>query len=334
MSVHTHTVSCCFSLHCWRHMGVRMHVCTGVLATREITNRCDTVSGSGFEFGLWMCLSYLSFLCLFRWFGVIFPIHHIVGSLTHGALTPPPQSRPSIRGRPQCSVSCPPTPTPLGALAFPQLAPLSTTATWPNQVSQENKEQINREKNEWDYEKKNKKRGKHTVLLLLNSSLFYSRLLYSKLCMKGGTLSVLTAANVCMPAWLNTHIPTDMRALKGRGHWAYCGHVPRLPLKCHITVLIQPVRRSDMIFSFFNSPFLFLSEPRFPFFSLIVFVYSASHSFFSPVTLCLFLLFLSIPASKSLWTHYLFSFFPPSSHIAGTLSQNKNPSEVGWHSNR
>lgn len=111
---HTHTVSCCFSLHCWRHMGVRMHVCTGVLATREITNRCDTVSGSGFEVGLWMCLSYLSFLCLFRWFGVIFHIHHIVGSLIHGALTPLPQSRPSIRGRPQCSVMPPHTHPPGG----------------------------------------------------------------------------------------------------------------------------------------------------------------------------------------------------------------------------
>lgn len=185
---------------------------------------------------------------------------------------------PSEEGR--SALSCPPTPTPPGALAFPQLAPLSTTATWPNQVSQENKEQINRDKIEWDYEKKNKKRGKHAVPLLLNSSLFYSRLLYSKLCMKGGTLSVLTAANICMPAWLNTHIPTDMRALKGQGHWAYCGHVPRLPQKCHITVLIQPVRCSDMIFSFFNSPYRFLSEPRFPFLSLIVFVFSASHSFF------------------------------------------------------
>lgn len=164
---------------------------------------------------------------------------------------------PSEEGR--SALSCPPTPTPPGALAFPQLAPLSTTATWPNQVSQENKEQINRDKIEWDYEKKNKKRGKHAVPLRLNSSLFYSRLLYSKLCMKGGTLSVLTAANICMPAWLNTHIPTDMRALKGQGHWAYCGHVPRLPQKCHITVLIQPVRCSDMIFSFFNSPYRFLS---------------------------------------------------------------------------
>lgn len=237
---------------------------------------------------------------------------------------------PSEEGR--SALSCPPTPTPPGALAFPQLAPLSTTATWPNQVSQENKEQINRDKIEWDYEKKTKKRGKHAVPLRLNSSLFYSRLLYSKLCMKGGTLSVLTAANICMPAWLNTHIPTDMRALKGQGHWAYCGHVPRLPQKCHITVLIQPVRCSDMIFSFFNSPYRFLSETRFPFtYCLCFFCISL---LFSPVTLCLFLLFLSIPASKSLWTHYLFSFFPPSSHIARTLSQNKNPSEVGWHSNR
>lgn len=185
---------------------------------------------------------------------------------------------PSEEGR--SALSCPPTPTPPGALAFPQLAPLSTTATWPNQVSQENKEQINRDKIEWDYEEKNKKRGKHAVPLRLNSSLFYSRLLYSKLCMKGGTLSVLTAANICMPAWLNTHIPTDMRALKGQGHWAYCGHVPRLPQKCHITVLIQPVRCSDTIFSFFNSPYRFLSETRFPFLSLIVFVFSASHSFF------------------------------------------------------
>lgn len=175
MSVHTHThtVSCCFSLHCWRHMGVRMHVCTGVLATREITNRCATVSGSGFEFGLWMCLSYLSFLCLFRWFGVIFHIHHIVGSLTHGALTPLPQSRPSVRGRPQCSVSCPPTPTPLGALAFPQLAPLSTTATWPNQVSQENKEQIDRKKTKWDYEKQKTRREENILFLSYSTPVYF-----------------------------------------------------------------------------------------------------------------------------------------------------------------
>lgn len=86
-----------------------------------------------------ICVSHSSSLSLLRCFGVAFRSRRPSGGCRHGGLTPP-QPRPSDRGRLQSSVSCPPTPTPLGASACPH--PARPPTTWPDLVSRQNGRQI------------------------------------------------------------------------------------------------------------------------------------------------------------------------------------------------
>ena len=141
--------------------------------------------------------------------------------------------------------------------------------------------------------------------------------------MKGPTLPVLTAANVSMPRHTHTHTQTHTchrRTHRGWGHWVCSGHVPSPPVKCHITVCINTASsQKTNMWGGSNGEeccrlFVCLS-PSFP-------LSSGSPTLF-PLLSTLFPVSLS-PSS-----------FPPSpSFTMGTLSQNKNPSEVGWHSNR